>query len=527
MQRGLQHFGILIGLLGVSLASAFPPGVVHPGGLRHSDQDQCDPPGGILPLVAGEFVAEPYHRQRVIYVNQSATGENTGRCWLDAYTDLQDALDEARTIPHDQVDIWVAAGVYTPDRGSGLRTSNFKLVDGVGLFGGFVGTETRLRDRNRDPVSNGTILSGDLLGDDLTVGKTDNAYHVVTGRLLSPDTILDGFQVIGGLADGADGDAQNFEGGGLHLVNSSPKVRWVLFYDNLAYSGGAIFCGRSNPVLRYVGYLQNGAYNGGAIYATNHSILSLEFNNVWDNLALTDGGGLYADQNTSVTVMHSRFLNNDATDGGGMMLTGNSNMLAISSIFSGNVAGGLAGAIGTKGTVSLDLVNVTVAANDAATGGGILTETGHINIRNSILWGNTAVNQITTERVQFSPGPGTTWSLDYTCLEGWSDLYGGEHNTGADPEFVNNSGQLGTDLRVKAGSSMIDAGNNDYLDNLDVAGRGNGPPAQIALDVNEDPRLVDDPMVSDTGYGKPGDAVVDIGATEYQPGASETDPINP
>ncbi len=524
MQRGLRHSGILISLLAVGLASAFPPDSVRPGILRHSDQDRCDPPGGLLPLVAGEFVAEPYHRSRVIYVDQAATGANTGFCWLDAYTDLQDALDEARNTPFDKIEIWVASGVYRPDRGTGLRTSSFDLVDGVEVYGGFSGTESRLRDRNRDPVSNGTILSGDLLGDDLTVGKTDNTYHVVTGTNVSYATILDGFQIIGGLADGADGDADNFEGGGLRLENAGPRIRWVLFYDNLAYSGGAIFSSRSNPILRYVGYLQNGALNGGALYGTNNSILSLEFNNVWDNLALEDGGGLYAGGNSSVTVMHSRFLNNDAVDGGGLMLTGSASLLSISSIYSGNVATQQGGAMLTKGTATIDLVNVTVAANTAATGGGILTDSGVVNLRNSILWSNTAVDQVTTERVQFTPGTGTTYAVDYTCVEGWSGLYGGLHNTGADPQFVDNNGQLGTDLRLKPGSAMIDAGNNDYLDDLDIAGRGNAPPAQIALDVNEDPRLVDDPLADNTGNGQPGQAIVDFGATEYQPGASETDP---
>jgi hypothetical protein len=82
-----------------------------------------------------------------IYVDFDAIGAATGANWTDAYTSLQDALTAATS--GDQ--IWVAEGIYYPDVGSGLidddRTETFTLVDGVGIYGGFIGTESSVGER--------------------------------------------------------------------------------------------------------------------------------------------------------------------------------------------------------------------------------------------------------------------------------------------------------------------------------------------------------------------------------------------
>jgi len=98
--------------------------------------------------------------QRVLYVNADAVGAANGSSWDDAFADLQDAL----TVAQAGGEIWVAAGVYNPDRGTGDRTISFELVCGTAIYGGFAGREECLDER--DWVANQTILSGDLNGDD-------------------------------------------------------------------------------------------------------------------------------------------------------------------------------------------------------------------------------------------------------------------------------------------------------------------------------------------------------------------------
>ena len=77
----------------------------------------------------------PLRAQRVVYVNQAATGANNGTNWADAYRELRVALSNA--VGGDQ--IWVASGTYKPTSGTD-RDATFRLVSGVTLYGGFAGT---------------------------------------------------------------------------------------------------------------------------------------------------------------------------------------------------------------------------------------------------------------------------------------------------------------------------------------------------------------------------------------------------
>ena len=131
------------------------------------------------------------------FVDACATGNNNGCAWAHAYTDLQDAIAVAQTQNgdgdpnNDITQIWVAAGTYTPvtcgapvgcvppacpfNWNSPERGVSFQLVDGVEIYGGFPngGGNGTFDARNPDPVTNGTILSGDLNRDD-ALGTASN-----------------------------------------------------------------------------------------------------------------------------------------------------------------------------------------------------------------------------------------------------------------------------------------------------------------------------------------------------------------
>ncbi len=122
----------------------------------------------------------------VIYVDKDATGYNTGTSWLDAYTDLQDALARAGRGCADE--IWVAEGTYKPVDKPDNDDATFHLTSGVALYGGFKGSETSRNQRNW--FTNQTILSGEIEPDE----RIDDVVTIDDPNL---DAILDGFVITG------------------------------------------------------------------------------------------------------------------------------------------------------------------------------------------------------------------------------------------------------------------------------------------------------------------------------------------
>src|ERR1043166_3901415 len=163
------------------------------------------------------FAAERSFAQTTIYVDVSrVTGANDGSSWANAFQGalgLQAAL--AAAAPGTQ--IWIAQGRYTPAGVGGSRSVSFALKSGVELYGGFVGNETDVGQR--DPAAHQTILSGDLNGNDTPGGgnTNDNSLHVVRATNIDSTCILDGLTV----RDGAASGVSNLERTGANMLLES------------------------------------------------------------------------------------------------------------------------------------------------------------------------------------------------------------------------------------------------------------------------------------------------------------------
>ncbi len=125
------------------------------------------------------------------FVNASATGDNSGSSWENAYTNLASALDKTPA----NIEIWVACGTYKP---GSLRDSSFVFNLGQIAYGGFAGTEARRE--LRDWRKNLTVLSGDI---GILNVVTDNCYTVVRGGRdrVAAGARIDGFTITGGNSD--------------------------------------------------------------------------------------------------------------------------------------------------------------------------------------------------------------------------------------------------------------------------------------------------------------------------------------
>jgi hypothetical protein len=334
-----------------------------------------------------------------ICVNAAATGANNGGCWTDAYTSPQSALAAAGSGD----EIWVAAATYKPTATTD-RTINFGLKNGVGVYGGFVGTETMRVQR--DPAAHVTILSGDIG----TIGvASDNSYHVVTAdATVTPTGVLDGFTITAGNANGA---ANNDRGGGMWINSGAPTVTHCIFTGNFASEkGGGLRVTSGSPVIDGCIFISNSASSG--------------------------GGGIGAGSGSSFTVKNTFFRGNSTVSTGGAGIETASGVTVVNCVFQNNSGNGLLFIV--AGTV----LDSTFTGNDSY--GVAFDQDG--TVVNSILWAD-AIDEVFV-------GFGTI-SVSYSDVGGSG--FSGTGNKSADPVFVN---PAAGDLRLGPASPAVDAGRN-------------------------------------------------------------------
>ncbi len=275
------------------------------------------------------------HAQTRYYVDWDAEGSDTGTSWANAYLKLQTAL----ALAVDGDEIWVAAGTYYPDEGTGQTeddlSSNFQLITGVSIYGGFYGDETTLDQR--DVMANPSVLSGDIDQDGSTSG---NAYHVVRGNGADATALLDGFTITAGYAFFASSSPRR-SGGGLFIVSGSPTLARLTITGNAAQNdGGGLFLNDSQSALIGCTIAGNSAMrDGGGLYALN-SNPTLTGTTVDENTSTEKGAGLYIDSESSVVLTGATITRNAATGNGGGLFNQSSGTKVRSTILSGNADAG-------------------------------------------------------------------------------------------------------------------------------------------------------------------------------------------
>ena len=402
-----------------------------------------------------------------------------GDCYSwETACDLQAALALAEA--GDQV--WVAAGTYKPTTGTD-RTATFLLESGVAIYGGFAGTETALEER--DWKTNLTTLSGDIGTED---NNSDNSFHVLTSSGLSDTTILDGFTISSGNANGV---TELGQGGGMRISFADIILSNITFSSNAANIGGGLYSIYSNPTLINVNFYGNIGWSdgcGGGMYiaSSNPTVLNTTF----AGNSASRGGGMCSYSTSLPILTNVTFDGNTVTNHGGGMYNNNSIPTLVNVTFSGNIAISNGGAIynDNNNSFSPTLTNVTIFENTASSGGGIYNRSSYGSVlKNCILWDNTN-GQI----VDQSSTPPT---ITYSIVQG-DTVWDGEGNLNTDPllESLWFNGGLTMTHALGEGSPAIDAGDPFSFPDTDQRGV---------------PRPID-------GDGDD-DAVCDMGAYEYVP----------
>lgn len=304
---------------------------------------------------------------RTIYVDHTATGGlNDGTSWENAYTDLHQALGDAK--PNEQ--IWVAGGTYTPIDGiepgdlptdsTLVRDISFMMPQGAFVYGGFSGwdggsgaQESSLEER--DWRVNKTLLSGDIAFGGQSAELSPNSFHVVIG---ADNATLDGFVVTQGNADVFSTSSlglNRYWGGGLYLTNGRGEnfqINNVVFFENTARHGGGLHSGHVSVSITNSFFISNDGGDGGGagvIRTYQNDVVNVENTVFHQNSANGFGGALFLDMNQPTTadaginIVNSVFSSNTVSWLDGTVFWFNSSSqsrLDISnSIFWGNTTG--------------------------------------------------------------------------------------------------------------------------------------------------------------------------------------------
>ncbi len=422
--------------------------------------DACDISDGTSADDDGNGV--PDECQTVLYVAKIAAGANDGGSWDDAFVDLQDALTAVNVGDR----IHVAQGIYTPTNVP-LRIESFDLVGGVGVYGGYSGPGTA-HPNLRDVETFETVLSGDLDGNDESsfTGNEENSFNVVTSIGHDASTILDGFTIRGG---NADGNSLPFDaGGGMRVQAGSPTIRNCVFVGNSGVFGGGMenFDGGNPTVINTVFRGNRAAFRGGGMHNNGGAptITRCAFVN---NVAVNSGGGMRNMGSSVVVVTHSRFIGNTASFGGGMVNDDGTTHLA-DCLFSGNVADDTSGALHNWQS-TVELVNCTFCGNVAGSAGGGILHIGDTSplITNGVFWANSdQLGQGSSSQITLS-GPIGFEDMSYTCVQGGVPTGTGAGNIATDPLFLDANGVddvFGTeddDARLYHASPGVNAGSPD------------------------------------------------------------------
>ncbi len=367
-------------------------------------------------------------RVPVAYVDGGVAASGDGSSWATAFKTIQEAINVCGI-----QQVWVKAGTYLPAQDadgnttSGNRDKAFYLKNGLKLYGGFAGTETLLSQRN--VKANATILSGDMLGDDVGfTNNTENVHHVIVSVSNDTTAIVDGFTIRGGNANGA----------GSYIVNSKSINRTVGAGMNMNVSGA---------LVRNCVFIGNKATNGGGMHNTTctAAISNCIFTG---NTTTSNGGGMFNTGNSVLTISNCSFSSNAATQGGGMY----------------NVSS-------SKPTIS----NCTFSANTSTTNGAGITNASSsvATIQNSISWGNTG----TGANLGIYNNGGSS-AVSYSDVQG-TGTFAGTGNVNGTPAFINGSSPAGADgifgtaddgLALQNTSNLLDAGAGATAPALDILG---------------------------------------------------------
>ncbi len=446
----------------------------------------------------------------VIYVNCQSASDGPGNDWDHAFQTVTEGLANAVS----GGEVWVAEGTYA---------ESIILPSGVGVYGGFAGTETARSQR--DWNANTTVLDGNQAGTVVTApsGATQA-------------TCIDGFTIRNG--SGTYSSAYGYMGGGIECLSSSPTISNNTITGN--NNGGGVYCfwssspaitnntitgnsatcygtggggigcyNSSSPTISNNVIRGNNAGDGGGICCYVYSSPTITNNTITGNSASVcgtgeDGGGIYCNDYSSPTITHNTLMGNSGEDGGGICCYVYSSPAISNNTITGNSATDWGGGMYCYLHSSPTITNNSIMGNSAESGGGVCCVMASSAISNNTITGNSAEsgggiycqgsapavsNDIVASNSSGiyadSSGKPTLGNNDVyaNTAYNYSGLSAGTGDISTDPMFL--APWVG-DYHLLPGSPCINVGNNSVVKAPPFLVNSSG----VIIDLDGNPRII-------------------------------------
>lgn len=221
-----------------------------------------------------KFIITPEAIGNVLYVKKGEKG--AGLSWLEAMGELSDAQRKIeirnKKYPNSLSQIWVAEGSYL---------GNYVMQEGVNVYGGFVGNETKIDESL--PLKYPTIIDAQNEGRPLTQDKAFKEVTTWRGVTLQ--------------------NGNTTESGGGALLFEGSVLSHSIIKNNTASQGGGIYANNAtimNCIIESNSVTNANTGRGAGVYAVNNSkiINNTIVKNTIGVAAQTEGAGVYAVQST-------------------------------------------------------------------------------------------------------------------------------------------------------------------------------------------------------------------------------------